>query len=118
VLLAGAQIALDRGRIEAARSQAATVRAVVADTCDLVLRVDAGMFVSRARWAQDDLDGAVRALEATDRELRDHVPGGGLLSRLARARASMRLALDDPYGAIALLPAIIGDVGTCHRRIG
>jgi LuxR family transcriptional regulator, maltose regulon positive regulatory protein len=111
VLLAGAQIALDRGRIEAAGSQAAAIRAVAADTCDLVLRVDAGVFVSRARWAQDDLDGAMRALEATDRELLDHMPGGGLLSRLARARASMRLALDDPYGAIALLPGIIGDVG-------
>jgi LuxR family transcriptional regulator, maltose regulon positive regulatory protein len=110
-LLAGAQIAFDRGRIEAARSQAATVRAVVADTCDLVLRVDAGMFVSRARWAQDDLDSAVRALEETDRELREHVPGGGLLSRLARARASMSLALDDPHGAIALLPGITSDVG-------
>jgi LuxR family transcriptional regulator, maltose regulon positive regulatory protein len=110
-LLAGAQIALDRGRTEAARSQAATVRAVVADTGDLVLRVDAGMFVSRARWAQDDLDGAVRSLEEVDRELRDHVPGGGLLSRLARARASMSVALDDPHGAIALLPAITGDVG-------
>jgi LuxR family transcriptional regulator, maltose regulon positive regulatory protein len=110
-VLAGAQIALDRGRIEAARAQAATVRAVAADTCDLVLRVDAGMFVSRACWAQGDHDGAVRALEETERELRDHMPGGGLISRLTRARASMSLALDDPHGAIAVLPAITGDVG-------
>jgi LuxR family transcriptional regulator, maltose regulon positive regulatory protein len=111
-LLAGAQIALDRGRIEAARSQAATVRAVAVDSCDLVLRVDAGMFVSRARWAQGDLDGAVRVLEETEKELREHVPGGGLLSRLARSRASMRLALEDPQGAIAVLPAIVGDVAS------
>jgi LuxR family transcriptional regulator, maltose regulon positive regulatory protein len=111
-LLAGAQIALDRGRIEVARSQAATVRAVAADACDLVLRVDAGLFVSRARWAQGDVDGAVRVLEETEKELREHVPGGGLLSRLARSRASMRLALDDPQGAIAALPAIAGDVAS------
>jgi LuxR family transcriptional regulator, maltose regulon positive regulatory protein len=111
-VLAGAQISLDRGRIEAARSQASTVHAVAQDTCDLVLRTDAGMFVSRARWAQGDLEGAVRALARTERELGDHVPGGGLLSRFARARASMCLALDDPDGAISALPAIMGDLGS------
>jgi LuxR family transcriptional regulator, maltose regulon positive regulatory protein len=110
-VLAGAQIALDRGRVEAARSQAASVRAVAAATCDLVLRVDAGLFVSRARWALGDLDGAMRALEEVEEELREHVPGGGLLSRLARARASLHLALDDTNGAIEVLPAITGDVG-------
>jgi LuxR family transcriptional regulator, maltose regulon positive regulatory protein len=108
--LATAQIALDRGRPEAARSQAAAVRALAAETCDLVLRVDAGLFVSRARWAQDDFEGAERSLTETDRELREHVPGGGLLSRIARARAGLRVALDDVHGAIATMPAITGNV--------
>jgi LuxR family transcriptional regulator, maltose regulon positive regulatory protein len=128
-LLAGAQIALDRGRIDAAHDQAATVRAVASESLDLVLLVDTGLFVSRARWARDDLDGATRALDETDRHLREHMPGGGLISRLIRARASMFLALDDPYGAIALLPAITGEVddlppedrliaGLVHLKLG
>jgi LuxR family transcriptional regulator, maltose regulon positive regulatory protein len=105
-LLTGAQISLDRGRVDAAREQAVAVRAVAVERRDLVLRVEAGMLVSRACWAGDDVDGAVRILEETERELRQHMPGGGLLSRLARAHASMRLALDDPHGAMEVLPSI------------
>jgi LuxR family transcriptional regulator, maltose regulon positive regulatory protein len=102
--LAVAQIASDRERTGIAHHDALQVRAAASDGFDLTLRADAGMLVSRALWAHGDTSGAVRALEDVDRELRDHTPGGGLISRVARAKASLRLALGDVEGAVACVP--------------
>jgi LuxR family transcriptional regulator, maltose regulon positive regulatory protein len=107
-LLAMAQLALDRGRTEVAREQAMRLRASTSGGCDLALRADVGLFISRARWAHGDIDGAISALEEVERELGEHTPGGGLVSRVAYARAGMSLTLDDPSGTIACLPGITG----------
>jgi LuxR family transcriptional regulator, maltose regulon positive regulatory protein len=106
--LAMAQVALDRGRTEMARDQALHLRASMSRCCDLALRADVGLFISRARWAHGDIDGAISALEEVEHELSDHTPGGGLVSRVAHARAGMSLTLDDPSGTIACLPGISG----------
>jgi LuxR family transcriptional regulator, maltose regulon positive regulatory protein len=107
-LLATAQIALDRGRTEVARERAARARAATTGSCDLALRADVCLFDSRARWAHGDIDGAIGALEEVERELDDHTAGGGLVSRVAHARAGMCLALDDPHGTRACCPALTG----------
>jgi LuxR family transcriptional regulator, maltose regulon positive regulatory protein len=106
-LLAVAQIALDRASTAAARHDALRIQSTASRGCDLVLRADAGMLVSQAQWAHGDTDGAIRALLDVERELAAHTPGGGLVTRVMRARASLRLALDDVEGAIACAPSII-----------
>lgn len=105
-LLAAAQIALDRERTGIARRDALQVRSAASSGCDLVLRADAGMLLSRAQWAHGDKAGAIRALEDVEGELADHTPGGGLITRIARARASLCLALDDVEGAVACVPSV------------
>jgi LuxR family transcriptional regulator, maltose regulon positive regulatory protein len=106
VLLARAQIALDRGRNDVARELGRVVRGSAMAGCDLALRADVGLFISRARWAHGDADGALLALADVDRDLYGHLPGAAVVGRLARARASIRLALDDVEGAIAALPGV------------
>jgi LuxR family transcriptional regulator, maltose regulon positive regulatory protein len=106
--LAMAQLALDRGRTNMALEQAMRLRAATSHGCDLVLRADVGLLISRARWAHGDIDGAITALEEVERELSEHTPGGGLVSRIAYARAGLSLTLDDPPGTIAWLPGITG----------
>jgi LuxR family transcriptional regulator, maltose regulon positive regulatory protein len=106
-LLAVAQIALDRASTAAARHDALQIQSAASRGCDLVLRADAGMLVSQAQWAHGDTDGAIRALLDVERELAAHTPGGGLMTRVMRARTSLRLALDDVEGAIACAPSII-----------
>jgi LuxR family transcriptional regulator, maltose regulon positive regulatory protein len=108
VHLARAQVALDRGRTDVARARASSIRTAAVLGYDLVILAEAALFESRARWAHGDVDGAVRALDQLDRDLRDEPPGGGLLSRIVRARASLLLALDDTNGAVALLPTLAG----------
>jgi LuxR family transcriptional regulator, maltose regulon positive regulatory protein len=110
VRLARAQIALDRGRTDVAREEAAAVRAGAGSTCDLVLRADVDTFISRARWAHGDVDGAVRALDDLERDLSDLTPGGGLVARIAAVRAGLCLAVDDVDGVLAPLSTITGAV--------
>jgi LuxR family transcriptional regulator, maltose regulon positive regulatory protein len=108
VQLARAQVALDRGRTDVARARASSIRAAARLGHDLVMLAEAALFESRARWSHGDVDGAVRALDQLDRDLRDELPGGGLLRRIVRARASLLLALGDTDGAVTLLPTIAG----------
>jgi LuxR family transcriptional regulator, maltose regulon positive regulatory protein len=105
-LLAAAQLALDRGRTANALRDALQVRSAASRGSDLALLAEAGMLVSRVLWAQGDTAGAIHALEDVERELSEHTPGGGLISRIARGRASLHLALGDVEGATACAPWI------------
>jgi LuxR family transcriptional regulator, maltose regulon positive regulatory protein len=110
VQLARAQIALDRGRSRSAGELMSSLTTADAVGHDLALRADLGLFVSRARWAHDDSAGARRALDELDRDQRGNVPGGGVVAQMARARASLCLALDDVDGALEVLPGVTGAV--------
>jgi LuxR family transcriptional regulator, maltose regulon positive regulatory protein len=110
VTLAQAQIGLDRGRRDLVSALIADQRVGVRSCDDLVMHVEAGLLVSRARWGSGDEDGAVRALEGLERDLRRVVPGAGLISRFARARASLALALGDVDAVLDHLPGIAGEV--------
>jgi LuxR family transcriptional regulator, maltose regulon positive regulatory protein len=105
-LIAGAQIALDRGRATIAYRDALQARSAASLGCDLAARADAGLLVSRSRWALGDRAGAMLVVDDVERELADHAPGGGLSARVTRAKAGLRLALDDVEGAIACDPSV------------
>jgi LuxR family transcriptional regulator, maltose regulon positive regulatory protein len=77
---------------------------------DLVMRVETGLLASRARWASGDLVGAERALDDLEHGLRGCMPAPGLITRLARARASLALTLDDVEAVSEYLPGILGEV--------
>jgi LuxR family transcriptional regulator, maltose regulon positive regulatory protein len=100
-LIAAAQVALDRGRTAIAYRDALQARSAASLGWDLAARADAGLLVSRSRWALGDTAGAIRAVDDVERELAGHAPGGGLIARVTRAKASLRLALDDVEGAVA-----------------
>jgi LuxR family transcriptional regulator, maltose regulon positive regulatory protein len=108
VQLARAQIALDRGMSGSARELSNSLTSAHPLGHDLAMRADIGLFVSRARWTHDDADGARRALDELDRDLRSSVPGGGVVAQVARARASLSLVLGDVDGALEALPAVAG----------
>jgi LuxR family transcriptional regulator, maltose regulon positive regulatory protein len=110
VQLARAQITLDRGRSRSARELMSSLTTAHAVAHDLALRADLGLFDSRARWTHDDVAGARRALDELDRDLRGSMPGGGVVAQVARARASLCLALDDVGGALEVLPGVTGAV--------
>jgi LuxR family maltose regulon positive regulatory protein len=110
VQLARAQIALDRGRSRSARELTSSLPTANAVGHDLALRADLGLFDSRARWTHDDIAGARRALDELDRDLRGSMPGGGVVAQVARAKASLCLAVDDLDGAIEVLPGVTGAV--------
>jgi LuxR family transcriptional regulator, maltose regulon positive regulatory protein len=108
VQLARAQIALDRGMSGSARELSRSFTWTHPLGHDLAMRAAIGLFVSRARWTHHDSDGARRALAELDRDLRDSMPGGGLVAQVARAKASLYLALGDVDGALEVLPGVTG----------
>jgi LuxR family transcriptional regulator, maltose regulon positive regulatory protein len=104
-LMAAAQVALDRGRTAIAYRDALQARSAASLGWDLAAQADAGLLVSRSRWALGDTAGAILVVDDVERELADHAPGGGLIARVTRAKASLRLALDDVEGAVACDPS-------------
>jgi len=109
--LAQVQIAVDRGRPNAARQQATALRIATAAGHDLLVRVELDVVLANILLARGDVAGADRALARLQGELRDADAGAGARSRLARAHASLRLLLGDHERAADLRHGLLLDAG-------